>query len=274
MPILLSRLIVSFSLASVAMSLVIPNSGTKSSSSRAIQKLYGAFDKEMYLQKTSIDKIRLYLIGSDENTSEDFEDVTEELIDSQLRRTLYRNKMIEYVPVDNIIDTSGIEYLAAVGSRYMDEVIHNARELKSLDDDEDASSQSSLGLINILEKIKKTQTKLEALDNLLFTIAIPDSDQFIIGEEKISKKNNHNLGTNVSDFKDIQVPAYKDEDDIGLEEFMEDKKFETIETSQTESSVISTSTRSNGESTETVSETIIDRSVTVRCCFLPLTSVI
>ncbi|KAG0150099.1 hypothetical protein CROQUDRAFT_668781 [Cronartium quercuum f. sp. fusiforme G11] len=237
----------------MARSLVVPEVGKLFSFPQVFRTLYNDFEKEINFQNNLIDTMSSYLIESSVITSKEFDESSRDLVNSQLRRGLYRIKMVDYVPLDKVVDNQITDSLLTFGSRYTEEIIHSARELKTQNEKDPGDIILSLEL---LEKIKEIQSKLEAVDKLMFTISIPDFQKNIAGEEFL---NIENFKIDYLATKNDMVSVEKDKVEF-MESDDDNKGVQTFETSETESSVIRTSTTSVLDSTETVSETIINRS--------------
>ncbi|KAH9824966.1 secreted protein [Melampsora americana] len=172
MPALMKYLLFVSSLVSSAISLAIPNSGPISSSRKDTLGYGNLFDRESRLENNAIDILRQQLIDPTQLSDSIVPRVLRMIIDSHLRRNLYREKMVERVPTDTVIDTPGVEYIAGVGARYMESLIHHARQIKS----DDANLAD---LVELLGKIEDDQSRIEAVDDLIFSMALSSHEDSI-----------------------------------------------------------------------------------------------
>lgn len=115
-------LFVSLSLASLAvttMGMAIP----KNTRLDEFQRYYNLLEEERVKQDEALDFIHRQLEDTALYTADQFQSIVEELIGSHLQRTYFRGQMIEYIPLDPVLDTDGLEYLEAIGRRYTEETL-------------------------------------------------------------------------------------------------------------------------------------------------------
>ncbi|EGG03443.1 uncharacterized protein MELLADRAFT_109280 [Melampsora larici-populina 98AG31] len=172
MPSLMKYLSVLFPLVSLALSLAIPNGGPIFSSRKDTVEYENLFDRESRLENDAIDILSQQLNNPTRLSDNIVERVLKIIIDSHLRRTLYREKMVERVPSDTVINTPGVEYIAGLGARYMEKLIHHARQIKS--DDVNLVEAAEL-----LGKIEDDQSRIEAVDDLIFSMAVPSHEDSV-----------------------------------------------------------------------------------------------
>ncbi|EGG03502.1 uncharacterized protein MELLADRAFT_109279 [Melampsora larici-populina 98AG31] len=241
-------LFVLFSLSSLTvttMGRVIP----KDTRLDEFQRYYNLLEDERVKQDKALDFIHRQLEDTALYTADQFQSNVEGLIGSHLQRSYFRGQMVEYIPLDPVLDTDGLEYLEVVGRRYTEETLHSARELKSL-------AIEVPDAVYHAQQIESNQAKITALEDLLLKVALPHAQTS--SEKALS----------IEDFlgaEDLSIQAKEfDDSPMSFEEFVRAFKEEKVETKETEYSMITTSriSESDGEILQSTSETIVDISTT------------
>lgn len=81
-------------------------------------------EKEIRVEEEALQIINSELSHLDQLSNQhNFQTILETFMDSHRRRTLHREKLVDYIPEDVAMSIKGLEYLAEVGSRYTDNVM-------------------------------------------------------------------------------------------------------------------------------------------------------
>lgn len=242
-----------FSLSSLAvttMCLAIP----KETRLDEVQRYYNLLVNERVKEAEALDFIHRQL-ETTWYTADEFQSIVEGLIESHLRRNYLREQMIEYIPLDPVLETDGLEYLEVVGRRYTEETLHSARELKS-------STIEVSDAMHHAQQIESNQDKFTALENLLLKVALPRETSPADGPTIDNFMGTEDLDVQEKEFD--SSPASFEEILKAYTEETAHVKEETTQVKETEYSMITTSriSESDGEIFESTSETIVDISTT------------
>jgi hypothetical protein len=101
----------------------VPQSGSSYQESHGLQSIIADYSAEVTAQEEIIKGVWSELNAPDAQSEENISILCSELIESYYRQMEPRNRMIELVPTDNVLDANSLEYLVAVASRYANNVM-------------------------------------------------------------------------------------------------------------------------------------------------------
>ncbi|KAH9460466.1 hypothetical protein MJO28_003855 [Puccinia striiformis f. sp. tritici] len=157
----------------------VPQGGSSYEEHYNLQAILTEYSDEIAIQDQAIEGLQYQLELQDKASVELISSLSTELIESYYRQMEPRNRMVEIVPRDTVLDSNSFEYLVAVGSRYANNVMHLARQIKRDPLDQESSASA-------LRDLKKEHEKIQMFDQLLLGLADVTKSQEEDTEEGIA----------------------------------------------------------------------------------------
>ncbi|OAV86994.1 hypothetical protein PTTG_12096 [Puccinia triticina 1-1 BBBD Race 1] len=182
----LSHSVVFFAfISSQVLGRAVPQSGSPYQESQSLQSIIADYSAELATQDQVIKNVWNQLYLQNESSEEKISTLCNELIESYYRQMEPRNRMVEVTPTDNVLDSNSLEYLVAVASRYANNVMHLARQIR----------QGPLDLASspaVLQVLTQEHQKTQMFDQLLLGLTDvaenPEVGQF--AEDAVPSESN------------------------------------------------------------------------------------
>ncbi|MBW0470067.1 hypothetical protein O181_009782 [Austropuccinia psidii MF-1] len=164
-------------------------------SENSLQTLAIQYLHELPTQKLALDTIENeFEKKSGMFYSQEIVNQIDNLIESCYRLIEPRNRLVEAIPADEIVDDEAVEYLVDLSLSYLRNVMHAARLLKQ-------STENTPQSADIFQDLKSQYKKLQLLDEFLFKWASKSGastnseesslDNQVISNEEFSDDNEH-----------------------------------------------------------------------------------
>ncbi|EFP79876.2 uncharacterized protein PGTG_05101 [Puccinia graminis f. sp. tritici CRL 75-36-700-3] len=208
----------------------VPQSGSSFQESHDLRRIIADYSAEVTAQEEMIKGVWNQLNAPDTQSEENVSTLCSELIESYYRQMEPRNRMIELVPTDNVLDANSLEYLVAVASRYANNVMHLARQIRQ----DPLDQESSASALNFLAK---EHQKAHMFDQVLLGLAdVAQGPEASRNVEEISTESNNqsifedNEVASTEGFSLAQVEALENSNASGISVTIEEEKTTTTET--------------------------------------------
>lgn len=191
-------------LATEILGLAVPRNEPSGSDSSDLRDIAEEYVAELTLQNKAIENLENQFAFGDEGSAETVMKVSDELIESYYRQMEPRNRMIEITSTDSVLDVNSIEYLVAVASRYADNVMHFAREIRSKPMDKERPALA-------LKHLKTEHKKAMMFDQILLGLANVAMTDASSETSSISQKKGNTSGDESVDLSTADVTLSEDE---------------------------------------------------------------
>ncbi|KAI8458598.1 hypothetical protein BY996DRAFT_6410806 [Phakopsora pachyrhizi] len=130
-----------------------------------LEDLTRRYTDELKYENGLIEGMELYLEMEEEDSDESdigmkkISDRAKSFLESQYDLLRPRQELVELIPTDSVVNTEALEYIAAVGSRYAESVMHSAREFKKYP------------VLESIKTLKVKNARAQIFDNILLSLA-------------------------------------------------------------------------------------------------------